>query len=89
MSAQTLGVSGSLARRFLDTEITPLLALVGVLAGVFAVLVTPREEEPQIVVPLADVIVDAPGLPVEEVERQANGPSVGRPHIADALIERL
>ena len=48
MSAQKLGFSGSVARRFLDTEITPLLALVGVLAGVFAVVVTPREEEPQI-----------------------------------------
>jgi len=45
---QKLGISGSLAARFLQTEITPLLALVGLLLGLFAILVTPREEEPQI-----------------------------------------
>ncbi len=44
----TLGLSGSIAHRFLHTQITPLLALLGLLLGVFAVLITPREEEPQI-----------------------------------------
>ena len=49
MSAATeprLGLSGAIAKRFLLSEITPLLALVGLLMGIFAVLVTPREEEP-------------------------------------------
>ena len=43
-----LGFSGSLAKRFQDSKITPLLALTGLLLGFFAVAVTPREEEPQI-----------------------------------------
>ncbi len=63
-----LGISGRLARAFLATEITPLLALVGVLLGVFAVLVTPREEEPQIDVTLADVFIAFPGASAREVE---------------------
>ena len=64
-----LGFSGSIARRFQATQITPLLALVGMLLGIFAVLVTPREEEPQIVVPMADVYVRYPGASAEEVEK--------------------
>ena len=46
--SEKLGFSGSIAKKFLHTEITPLLALVGFLLGVFAVMITPREEEPQI-----------------------------------------
>ncbi|MFA5939967.1 MAG: efflux RND transporter permease subunit [Sinimarinibacterium sp.] len=63
-----LGVSGRIARQFLTTEITPLLALVGVLIGLFAVLVTPREEEPQIDVTFANVFVPFPGATAKEVE---------------------
>ena len=55
---------------FLRGRLAPLLILVSLLAGVFALSVTPREEEPQIVVPMADVHVAASGLSVEEVERQ-------------------
>jgi len=55
---------------FLRGRLAPLLILLSLLAGVFALAVTPREEEPQIVVPMADVHVTAPGLSVEEVERQ-------------------
>ena len=72
MSRSDLGISGRIAAAFLESRMTPLLALVAFLLGIFATLVTPREEEPQIVVPLADVLVDAPGLPVEEVERQVS-----------------
>ena len=63
-----LGISGRIARAFLATEITPLLALVGVLLGLFAVLVTPREEEPQIDVTMADVFIAFPGASAREVE---------------------
>jgi len=63
-----LGVSGRLARTFLTTEITPLLALVGLLLGVFAVMVTPREEEPQIDVTFANVFIAWPGASAKEVE---------------------
>jgi multidrug efflux pump subunit AcrB len=55
---------------FLRGELAPLLILLSLLGGLVALLVTPREEEPQIVVPIADVMVEAPGLRVDEVERQ-------------------
>ncbi len=63
-----LGFSGALARRFQDSKITPLLALTGLLLGLFAVLVTPREEEPQINVTFANVFVPFPGASAAEVE---------------------
>jgi multidrug efflux pump subunit AcrB len=63
-----LGLSGSIARRFQDSKITPLLAIAGVLLGLFAVLVTPREEEPQIDVTFANVFVPFPGASPTEVE---------------------
>ncbi|MBT8122225.1 MAG: efflux RND transporter permease subunit, partial [Gammaproteobacteria bacterium] len=73
--SERLGFSGSLARRFLQSEITPLLALVGVLLGVFAVLVTPREEEPQINVTFANVFIPFPGADAREVEHLVTTPA--------------
>jgi len=71
-SPHSLGLSGRIARAFQNAQITPLLALValllGLLLGLFAVLVTPREEEPQIDVTMANVIVPFPGASVREVE---------------------
>jgi len=55
---------------FLRGRLTPLLIALSLAVGVVALWATPREEEPQIVVPMADVLVRAPGLPPEEVERQ-------------------
>jgi multidrug efflux pump subunit AcrB len=63
-----LGLSGSIAKRFLNTEITPLLALVGLLLGIFAVMVTPREEEPQINVTFANIFIPFPGATAGEIE---------------------
>ncbi|MGQ9576541.1 MAG: efflux RND transporter permease subunit [Thermoguttaceae bacterium] len=54
---------------FLRGDVAILLTLLSLVIGVVALLLTPREEEPQIVVPLADVLVSAPGLSAEEVER--------------------
>jgi len=71
----SMGVSGQVARRFLTTEITPLLALVGFLLGVFAVIVTPREEEPQINVTFANVFIAYPGASPAEVESLIAGPA--------------
>ncbi len=65
---EKLGISGRIAQRFLTTEITPLLALVGLLLGLFAVLITPREEEPQINVTFANVFIPFPGATASEVE---------------------
>jgi multidrug efflux pump subunit AcrB len=70
-----LGISGRIARAFLDTEITPLLALTGLLLGLFAVLVTPREEEPQINVTFANVFIPFPGASAREVESLVTTPA--------------
>ena len=51
-----------------------LLLLVAFVGGIVALMITPREEEPQIIVPMADVIVAAPGLGAEQVERQIATP---------------
>jgi len=70
-----LGLSGSVAQRFQATQITPLLAWVGLLLGVFAVLVTPREEEPQINVTFANVFIPFPGASAGEVESLVASPA--------------
>jgi multidrug efflux pump subunit AcrB len=70
-----LGISGRIARSFLTSEITPLLALVGFLLGVFAVLITPREEEPQINVTFANVFIAYPGASAREVEEMVSTPA--------------
>jgi multidrug efflux pump subunit AcrB len=63
-----VGVSGRIARFFQDSQLTPLLALVAFLLGAFAVAVTPREEEPQINVTMANVLVPFPGASARDVE---------------------
>jgi multidrug efflux pump subunit AcrB len=70
-----LGLSGTIAKKFLLNEITPLLALVGLLMGLFAVLVTPREEEPQINVTFANVFIPFPGASAREVEKLVSSPA--------------
>ncbi|PKO34675.1 MAG: multidrug transporter AcrB [Betaproteobacteria bacterium HGW-Betaproteobacteria-7] len=64
----SLGISGRIAAAFQDSRITPLLALVAFLLGIFATLVTPREEEPQIDVTMADVLIAWPGASAKDVE---------------------
>ncbi|MEK8029662.1 efflux RND transporter permease subunit [Ideonella sp. DXS29W] len=76
MSGDTvMGSSGRIARFFQSAEITPLLALVALLLGVFAVVVTPREEEPQINVTMANVIVPFPGASAADVEQMVATPA--------------
>ena len=70
-----LGISGRTARAFLTTQITPLIALVGLLLGVFAVLVTPKEEEPQINVTMANVLIPFPGASSEDVHNIVTVPA--------------
>ncbi|MCG3143964.1 MAG: Multidrug resistance protein MdtC [Gammaproteobacteria bacterium] len=70
-----LGISGRIAAKFLTTEITPLLALAGLLMGLFAVLITPREEEPQINVTFANVFIPFPGASAREVEQVLTTPA--------------
>ncbi len=75
MTRERLGISGALAKKFLTSEITPLLALVGLLMGLFAVIVTPREEEPQIDVTFANVFIPYPGASAKEVESLVTAPA--------------
>ncbi|HMN75064.1 MAG TPA: efflux RND transporter permease subunit [Burkholderiaceae bacterium] len=70
-----LGISGRIARYFQSARITPLLALVALLLGIFAVLVTPREEEPQINVTMANVLIPFPGAAVKDVEQMVAAPA--------------
>jgi multidrug efflux pump subunit AcrB len=69
-----LGFSGAIAKRFQDSKLTPLLALTGLLLGFFAILVTPREEEPQINITFANIFVPFPGASAVEVENQVAVP---------------
>ncbi|MDX9968062.1 MAG: efflux RND transporter permease subunit [Hydrogenophaga sp.] len=99
---EALGFSGRVARMFQANAITPLLALVALLLGLFAVLVTPREEEPQINVTMANVIIPFPGAssadvaqmvaqPAEQVLAQIQGIehtfSVSRPGVAVLTVQ--
>lgn len=69
-----LGLAGRIAKAFQKSELTPLFVLLSLFLGVFAVAVTPREEEPQIIVPMVDVFVQAPGLSPAEVEQHVTSP---------------
>ena len=69
-----MGFSGRIAKAFLESKLTPLLVVASLLLGAFAVLVTPREEEPQIKVPMIDVFVGLPGATAQEVERRVISP---------------
>ncbi|MEJ2528910.1 MAG: efflux RND transporter permease subunit [Gammaproteobacteria bacterium] len=70
-----LGISGRIASSFLTTSITPLLALVGLLLGIFAVMITPREEEPQIDVTFANIFIPFPGATASEIENLVAAPA--------------
>jgi multidrug efflux pump subunit AcrB len=73
--AKRLGISGRIAAAFQANAITPLLALVALLLGLFAVLVTPREEEPQINVTMANVLIPFPGAGSTDVQNMVARPA--------------
>jgi len=68
------GLSGRIAAAFITSKLTPLIILASLLLGLAAVLLTPREEEPQIVVPMADVFLPFPGAAAKVVEEQLTKP---------------
>jgi multidrug efflux pump subunit AcrB len=101
-SSPRLGISGAIARRFQDNALTPLLALTALLMGVFAAVITPREEEPQIDVTFANIFVPFPGagtadmenlvaIPLEQVLSEIDGIehiySVSRPGMAIFTVQ--
>ena len=68
------GVAGRLAGAFIHSKLTPLFIIASMLLGVYAVIALPREEEPQIIVPMIDVFVDMPGASPTEVEQRVTRP---------------
>ncbi len=62
------GIAGKLAKQFINSKITPLLMVASLLVGIMATFMTPREEEPQIVVPMVDLYIPYPGATPAEVE---------------------
>ncbi len=75
MKQVPFGISGRIARLFLEAQITPLIALVALLLGMFALIVTPREEEPQINVTMANVLIPFPGASAKNVEQMVAVPA--------------
>lgn len=73
-NVRSQGMIASAVRFFLHSKLTVILILASLLLGIAAVQLTPREEEPQIVVPMADIVVQAPGAGVEEVEKLITTP---------------
>ncbi len=69
-----VGISGRIAAAFLESKLTPLLVIAALALGALAVLATPREEEPQIVVPMIDVFAAWPGSSAADVERLVTVP---------------
>jgi multidrug efflux pump subunit AcrB len=69
-----LGFAGRLGETFVHSKLTPVIALGSLLLGLMAVYLTPKEEEPQISVPMVDIRIPAPGFTAEEVERKVTEP---------------
>ena len=69
-----LGFAGKVAHAFIDSKLTPLVVIASILLGAAATLLLPREEEPQIKVPMIDVLVAMPGFSAKEVEERATRP---------------
>jgi multidrug efflux pump subunit AcrB len=67
-------IAGRLARSFINSKLTPLFLVASIALGVAAVLLLPREEEPQIIVPMIDVMVSFPGASAKEVETRITKP---------------
>jgi len=68
------GFAGGLARRFIDSPLTPLLLIASFVIGLMGMVITPREEDPQISVPMVDVFVGYPGASAEQVNNLVSEP---------------
>ena len=74
-SSRALGLAGRIANSFIDSKLTPLVVVAALLVGAFSILETPREEEPQIVVPMLDVFIQMPGASADEVAQRVSLPA--------------
>ena len=68
------GFAGRLAAMFINSKLTPMIVAASLLLGFFAILMLPREEEPQIKVPMVDILVAMPGAAAAEVENRVTRP---------------
>jgi len=71
---QKTGAAGKIAQFFIDSKLTPLFIIAAVLLGIASVIALPREEEPQIIVPMIDIFVKMPGASSKEVEERVTSP---------------
>lgn len=71
---KNLGFAGKIARTFINSKLTPLIVVASLLLGFFAIKMTPREEEPQIVVPMIDIFLPMPGSSPQEVQERVVKP---------------
>jgi len=71
---QTTGIAGKIAQFFIDSKLTPLCIIAAILLGIASVIALPREEEPQIIVPMIDIFVNMPGASAKEVENRVTSP---------------
>lgn len=74
MKPEKLGFAGRLGQMFVHSKLTPVIAIASLLLGLMAVYLTPKEEEPQISVPMIDIRTAAPGFTAEEIERKVTEP---------------
>ena len=69
-----LGIAGKITKDFITSKLTPLFLVASLLIGLAAIVLTPKEEEPQIVVPMVDIFIPYPSASSKEVERQITTP---------------
>ena len=72
--SQSYGPAGKIADYFINSKLTPLIVIASILLGLAAVVALPREEEPQIIVPMIDIFVQMPGSSAAEVEQRVTRP---------------
>ena len=71
---QNLGIAGNLTKGFIRSPLTPLIMLASLAMGLLALMVVPREEEPQISVPMVNILMQAPGLRADDAVRLVSEP---------------
>ncbi len=74
MRVRREGVAGKIAKFFINSKLTPLIIITSILLGMVSILAMPREEEPQIIVPMVDVFVKMPGASSKEIEQRVSAP---------------
>jgi len=74
MMATTCAIAGRIATAFIQSKLTPLFIIASMALGALAIVALPREEEPQIIVPMVDVFVEMPGATPSDVEQRITRP---------------